>query len=351
MVVLGFTSIGNTMNSSFLAPLVGATLSAYFLVIILTSFIGLQLQDKLIFLEIVMIFFATVAIICHLQHFVKIVIPKSYLEKHPSLAFALRQGGISNEMMVKQSASLKINNMVINALKVSKAAEGADNVMDTYFGQNLMAFSKVATETKLFGGYGWVVRNIWNGDLFRKEGIWISAKILANMLTMAIISIYLLWEAIGFTITTMKSLNDGEFEAGLDLFIQDTIDQIAAYVLNVTLSSQDMTGITTDVSDNIANVLLQNVQNSGIDCTTALNNTQVVLDSTCLESFNCSLLNENFLCSLSNIGGSTSDGSTLEMLEAAGFNFTEISESVSQTLSVQVKVAIYNYFPDNIYTM
>ena len=66
---------------------------------------------------------------------------------------------------------------------------------------------------------------------------------------------------------------------------------------------------------------------------------------------NCSLLDENFLCSLSNTGGSVSGTSTLELLEAAGFNFTNITESVSDTLNEQVAEAINKFFPDNINLM
>ena len=339
------------MQASFVGPLIGALLSTLFLLLVLNTDVGLQGQDNVLFLQLATIFFALAAILGHLIHFVKIVIPKGILEEYPRLATALRSRGVSNEMMMKQSASFKINNMVINALKVSKAVEGSDNVMDTYFGQNLLGFSKVQSETIFFGGFGWVVRNIWNKDLLRREGIWIPAKNQANALTMFIISFFLLWTLIAFTERTMKSLNDGAIQVGLELFIQNIVDQITAYIVGTTLSDQTATGASIGVSNNIANVLLQNAQNSGIDCNTAFNATQDLLGSTCVAGSNCSLLDENFLCSLSNTGGSVSGTSTLELLEAAGFNFTDITESVSDTLNEQVAEAINKYFPDNINLM
>ncbi|KAL7553368.1 hypothetical protein ACHAWF_016652 [Thalassiosira exigua] len=93
-------------------------------------------------------------------------------------------GVVRHEADFKQAASYKVNQLVRNACQIHKTAEldgGVSNdVGETKYGRAMLAYARTSDEREEFGGFMWTWKKIYNGELFRDEGVWFTTHLLAG---------------------------------------------------------------------------------------------------------------------------------------------------------------------------
>ena len=136
-----------------------------------------------------MLGFAAVAV--KVFDFVALCIPRLVLQEHPLLAQIFTPRTFVAESALKRAASHKMNKLVANALEIQKVNE-KESFVDTHYGQALLAYAKLGEKYERIGGFKWAWQQIFSGDLFRKEGIWLSARLLAGNTSMIIVAIWVL---------------------------------------------------------------------------------------------------------------------------------------------------------------
>lgn len=89
---------------------------------------------------------------------------------------------VRNEAKLKRAAGFKVNRLVRNALDIHNTVEENDvgssdvansstaSVSGSGYGKALLNFAKLSDKTVMDGGLCWAWRNIWNGQLYEKEG-------------------------------------------------------------------------------------------------------------------------------------------------------------------------------------
>jgi len=177
------------------------------------------------------------------------ILSKSYLKRHSKLARFLVYGNIISESNLKQAAAYKINSMVKNARDFHKCNLATDidcsddvhgrkkdqsisisdteyiqnmnindarfsiekhpseenndntNMNKTFYDKALFNFEKSGGEvdTDECGGLYWTYSNIISNNLYKKEGVWVSTRIIVGALAQFIIS--LLVPVLGITVT------------------------------------------------------------------------------------------------------------------------------------------------------
>jgi hypothetical protein len=81
--------------------------------------------------------------------------------------------------------------MTKHALELAQDKD-KEAVMETHFGQSLLAFSKAGDKFEEAGGFIWTWKRIFSGEAFREEGLWLSARLLASNMAQFLVTIFVL---------------------------------------------------------------------------------------------------------------------------------------------------------------
>ena len=84
--------------------------------------------------------------------------------------------GIKAETRNKKAAAFKMKLIVDNARKIHAYSENDIHHGETSFGAGILNFSVRGEEYEEAGGFLWTWKRLFNKDLFKKDGIWISAR-------------------------------------------------------------------------------------------------------------------------------------------------------------------------------
>jgi len=317
-------------------------------------------QTDLAFISICSSILFILGIFFHLVSILNYLTPSSLKANNPKLASALESDTIKAEVKMKRAASYKVQNMIRNAIEITQSTEGADNVMDTYFGQALLGFSKATETTEKSGGFVWAIKNMWNGKIFTQEGLWLSAKTRANSLTMIIISFFILWVGITLTDATVKNLGKENIQAGVEIYINNTLNVVGETIISFTESGGDVNASASAVGAALSSFLIENAQTSSVDCsafsdTFAGMDTSEILSSLSCEGTSCSLFETDLICVLNGLGDDSTSGvlssGQLQVLQAVGFDINNLMTVMKGTLFAAISNAVNKLYPSNFNLM
>jgi hypothetical protein len=113
------------------------------------------------------------------------------MKQNPLYGRISESGVIVAEMNIKRAAAHKVNAMTKHALELAQDKD-KEAVMETHFGQSLLAFSKAGDKFEEAGGFIWTWKRIFSGEAFREEGLWLSARLLASNMAQFLVTIFVL---------------------------------------------------------------------------------------------------------------------------------------------------------------
>jgi len=252
--------------------------------------------------------------------------------------------------------------MLQNALDIATYDFQEDNVIDTYYARGLNLFSKLPDRLEKVGGIRWAIKKYFDSSLANKDGIRVSTKVQANVFVLFVVTIYILIYGINFTIFVM---DDENLEQGLDAFIHNTLDAFGkAFFLssNNTALHTDSTAIALTAV--IAGLIDNTVITKEIDCVSK-NMSQFLtplgkgfaanfIETNCDEE--CSLLDEDFLCALTQGLKSFVPFNEIAieqqmLLQAAGLNVSAIEDAANTVLESTIERGLDNVKPKQRYVI
>jgi len=198
MYGLGFVGLGSLGNAiepqgraAYILPWVGIFFIISFTT---TSFIDerrpdADAEDHLLYEVTLLVGYTAVAV--KLYDFIALCIPSDILKKKKRLRQFFTPLSFKTESALKQAAAFKMNKLVRNALDLQRENE-TESVVDTHYGQALLAYAKLGEKSEHIGGLKWAWQQIRTGDLFKKEGVWLSARLLAGNVSIILASIWVL---------------------------------------------------------------------------------------------------------------------------------------------------------------
>lgn len=133
----------------------------------------------------------------HLLHCVAMLVPKK-VYTNPKLLPLFTSGIIRAEANIKRAAAHKLSLMTNNALDLAENKD-QDTVLETHFGQGLLAFEKQGKVYAPAGGFVWTWKRIFDGSLYKDEGIWLSARLVASNAAQFIVTLFVLIAGIQLT--------------------------------------------------------------------------------------------------------------------------------------------------------
>jgi hypothetical protein len=99
-----------------------------------------------------------------------------------SLVKLFTASGIKAETGNKEAAAFKMKLIVDNARQIHSYSEKDIDHGETSFSAGILNFSVRGEEFEEVGGFLWTWKRLFNKDLFEKDGIWISARFVREML-------------------------------------------------------------------------------------------------------------------------------------------------------------------------
>ena len=155
------------------------------------------------FLEVVTYCLGGCTVLVSLWQFISILIPKTSC-LWDRFKWILVSGVIRMESRIKHASSSKIDNIVMNALEVHRVKK-QESVVPTHFGQALLNFSEMAPQCERIGSFCWTWRMIFSRDMFRREGLLFSGRLLSTNFTQFALAPFIL---IGGIVITQSASNE-----------------------------------------------------------------------------------------------------------------------------------------------
>ena len=369
MFFVSLPNIGNFVEcNSIIYPLIGFLFTSLTLFLILyVRVIVPEVTGGFIYIDIVTAFFGICALYCHLQHILKYVVPENVRKNNPTFEALITPGSLKNDSNIKMASSYKINKMIKNALDLSRNHNTPDNVMDTYYGNALLAFSKLGEKTETTGGFFWVLRNIRNRSLFRNEGITLSVKTLSDNLTLYAISIFLLWTSFLFTKNTYDQMQKEEMKSALEMKVDSFLDVVEQFFLKEMFGTDNSIIAPSALVSILSIFIMEQVKSSNIDCSqfSSFSDSANIFEDVsnfssispnlsdvaktdqmnfCDGDLNCSLFDPEFLCTLTNLTSFSENFSDPDALQSQQLSMLESLGFDSDSLRLQMQTIVRNAF-------
>ena len=344
LTFVGFGSIGNGVGCRrWWMPLIGA------LAVIL--FTGIPFAVKRTeggnttdegFLQIVSLTLGVCVAVFHLSHTVSLTVPRRILDARPKLRSILNPSTTKVEGQAKKALARKMNQMVTNALSVVKEVDD-DLVMSTNCARALQSFaSKRGIRYERVGGMRWVWSSISNKEIYCKEGIWYSARLLASNLAQWVVCIYILWGGTLFVHNALNSYNADDARERLKIWVTRMLDSGVDEFLTDELVgnvSNLVSSYLVDLSDDVSNAT---------NCTGISVDVPSLVESFCENETSGSLIcqsSDEFFCSLTSTAVSPSDRALL--LGAAGFQSDILYDAIKRTLTEAAESSVDSLYPSS----
>lgn len=204
-----------------------------------TSFNDNEAQE---FLEVVTYLLGGCTIVVSVWQFISILIPEVCCSWDVWEWFHL-PGEIRTATRIKQAAATKVDNMVRNALEMQRVKK-QESVVPTHFGQALLNFAETTPDSERVGGFCWTWRMIWSRDLFRREGLLFSGRLLSTNFTQFALGPFIL---IGGSVAAWlveEELDEKVKEA--EDFLNDNMNGMNVTIAELTQSTER--AITTSIA-------------------------------------------------------------------------------------------------------
>ncbi len=113
----------------------------------------------------------------------RILVPAKLIQKIPYWKFFIRPSIVKLERATKQAAARKVNGMVNNALVIHEAClkplqSGLST--STKVGSALLAYQSKEHDVEPCGGIRWAWKKMYDGSIYRDEGVWLHARLIAS---------------------------------------------------------------------------------------------------------------------------------------------------------------------------
>jgi hypothetical protein len=195
LICIGGTGVGNFVECTNPLYPFFATVASFLFMFLPAWFLGHyedpQTDDiPLLFLELITFLHGVCVVLLCFWHFISLSIPKAY-QLWSWLQNALVPEVIRSEQRNKQAAAHKLDTMVKNALEVHREKK-QESVVATHFGQALLNFAEQPPKYAETGGFFWTWRMIFSRDLFRREGINFSGRLLSINFTQLSVTAFVL---------------------------------------------------------------------------------------------------------------------------------------------------------------
>jgi len=244
LVTIGLGSIGNDISSQkFYFPLFG--MSTVFGLIVWTAkspfskSISVAAEE---YLKGTTILLGVLVMLFHLSHAMILYVPKEKRGKFPRLESAIESDGIRNTVRKKRATAYKINMLSENALSLVVPDE-TDDIVHSYYGKGLLAFSKYGKRYEEIGFVG-LLKLVYKDASYQEEGVFISARVVAANISQYVVALFILIAGVGFTIATEDQYSKNDLKNQTSTFINKFLDPTA---LN-TLVNQTVANISAELS-------------------------------------------------------------------------------------------------------
>lgn len=204
-VFICLSSLGNSIyHVSPLANLLGMGAVAGFTIVPFvkeydTAFFSTEKSEdfSMTLIYYISLLLGCVILLIQLFSLIRSLLPKSLLERYPSMARWFVPKLAIEESRMKMSASWKLTSLLENAAAMHDERTGAttsapsgrgmiikkgSGVVESSYGKALLNYQQSATtcEHEKIGGFVWSLKEYWSGRLHNQEGIFLPSNILAG---------------------------------------------------------------------------------------------------------------------------------------------------------------------------
>lgn len=281
----------------------------------------------------------------HFSHVLDMLLPTRWTQRNKWTTAFFGSDGVKAEARIKRAASHKINLMTSNALELAEI-KNKDVVLETHFGQGLMAFANSGKSFEPAGGIVWTWKRIFNRTAFNQEGIWLSARLVAANITQFIVTVFILIAGIGLTrkVATEYDLETAYLAAGeyVELIFNHTISPhlVVGLASNFSLIVTDFVTSAVDLSDVCTDGNYSDISQAGCELVGQYFNCDAAASSVCT-------LLDYYLYEGSN---SINDGLlALGLLNATGFKASEMLNAAKTALMNAADSRVNSIYPASRY--
>lgn len=272
------------------------------------------------------------------------VTPRRWIENRPRVQALFAAGVVRAESNIKRSAAHKLSVMMDNALTLAETKD-KDTVLETHFGQGLLAFEKLGKIYTPVGGFGWTWTRIFNRSLFQEEGIWLSARLIASNAAQFIVAVFVLIAGIQITRTIEENYD-----------VEEARRQAGAYV-DLLFNNSAAETITAGMVANFSLIMTDYLSASGLNDTCTTGNFSDVSEVGCElvgNYLSCDPNGSNdYVCTLLDYSPdptSYTDGLTaLALLNASGFDANRLVQTSQEYLIAAAEASVNSLYPTQKY--
>jgi hypothetical protein len=242
--------------------------------------------------------------------------------------------------MVKQACLAKTDALVKNALRMHKSEAGSESFMKTSVGQALLNYTNFGnTDFERVGGFWWTWKRIWNRELFKTDGVWLSGRLLAINFAQFGLAFLVLGAGIYITILATNAYTPP----------LSPIQEVFNALFNLVPGLKNINNVISMVATSAANFLVQSTPWEKFGC-----NTQTNMDSCTLENIqSCQENGQSWLCAVIDYtlqkGHNAEWEVQNELLKNAGLAVGDIKHNTVESLIQQSLETINTLYPTSKY--
>lgn len=338
MLFIGGGSVGNKITCHrWWQPIIGI---AIINLLTVGPYVDQVLFQSESYLSTVSVILGAVTSLFHLAHVFAMLLPESCIR----MQFLSSAGVVRAESNVKQAAANKISNMVNNAVDLAATKE-QDGVLETHFGQGLLAYEKLGKVFVPAGGFSWTWRRIYNRSLFKEEGIWLSARLISSNAAQFVVSIFVLIAGVQIS----RSVNEN--------YDIEEAQRLAGSVVELLFNNTVAESITAGMVANFSVIMTSFLSGSGFSRSCETGSFSTINETDCDFYGTYSSCDPNadndYVCTLldyatnatSNLDGLTALG----LLNASGFDAASLIETSRVYLENAAESSVNSLYPTQKY--
>lgn len=330
---MGLGSLGNADgNKSPLKPIIAIVFHAIGGVI---SFEREGTSD-LKFVGAVSLICSILAIVYHSMHAIYLL-----SSKDSDLRKRLGNHAMQDEVDHKTATFFKVNRLVDNAIDIHHS-DDSQRIVKTCFGHGLHVFSK-HKKTERIGGLVWSWKQIWTGTLFKREGVWYSARLMAASAAQYIVVVYMV-------LAGLRLIREAE-ESFDEEHTRQTMHKYVNYLISNQVDQEEVLEFSSEISGMMGS-LLGTLNKTGVvdyDCSGVLLRGSEVFTQTCPEFLQCEV-NQSAVTLCALLEDPTLDNYTqMTLLGGTGLNTTLLMTVVTEIIQNSLDESINSMYPKDSY--
>jgi hypothetical protein len=242
--------------------------------------------------------------------------------------------------MVKEACLAKTDTLVSNALKMHEKKDASDSFVQTRVGRALLNYANYGnSEYERVGGFYWTWKKIYNRELFKNEGVWMSGRLLGINFTQFGLAFLVLGAGIYITILATNS-----YVPPLS-----PIQELFNELFNLVPGLKNINNVISMVATSASKFIVQSMPYEKFGC-----DTQTNMDSCTLDDIQaCQQNGQSWLCALVDYTLQMGDKAAWEvqneLLKNAGFATGDVQNNTYESLLQQSLETVNTLYPTNKY--